>query len=188
MNLGSSTDSYPVFHHIELSENPEKPQSISPHCACRPIGMLQIGQTQQYVSQRLGVSRSVFSGLWTCYRDNGTVDRRPWPDRPRLTGPRDDRYLGLLVCRKSSPRLSTSARGCFGSSMAYIVANDTESFTCTGLRAQRSRGHVSLTAVAWRDRREWEILAHNNGVQFNLQMSHTIPTIDISACGNKEEP
>lgn len=59
----------------------------------RAVTFLQEGRSQRYVAQLLQTSQPVLHRLWTRFREAGIVRRRPYPQRQRITTPREDRHL-----------------------------------------------------------------------------------------------
>jgi len=71
----------------------------------RAVQLLEDGATVRTVAQRIGVSPSVISRLWTRYRETGCYSRRPGQGRNRVTTAREDRFLWLSARRN---RMSTA--------------------------------------------------------------------------------
>ncbi|GFT67158.1 transposable element Tcb2 transposase [Trichonephila clavipes] len=59
----------------------------------RIVGMLESSRSQTEVSRILNVDQSVISRLWQRFQRTGDVTRQPVSGRPRVTTPRQDRYL-----------------------------------------------------------------------------------------------
>ncbi|GBM26185.1 hypothetical protein AVEN_197004-1 [Araneus ventricosus] len=72
----------------------------------RIIGRLECGRTQLEVSKELGIAQSVISRLWQRFQDDGNVSRCYSTGRPRVTTPKEDRYLAVTAKRN---RRSTSS-------------------------------------------------------------------------------
>ncbi|GFX61996.1 HTH_Tnp_Tc3_2 domain-containing protein [Trichonephila clavipes] len=74
----------------------------------RIIGRLECGCTQLEVSEELGIAQSVISGLWQRFQDDGNVSRYYSTGRPRVTTPKEDRYIYLAVTAKRNRRSTAS--------------------------------------------------------------------------------
>ncbi|GFV02928.1 transposable element Tcb2 transposase [Trichonephila clavipes] len=59
----------------------------------RIIGMMKSSRSHTEVSCILNVDQSVISRLWQRFQRTGDVTRQPVSDRPRVTTPRQDRYV-----------------------------------------------------------------------------------------------
>ena len=77
-------------------------------CA-RVIQMLADGVFQRDVAQAFGVSQSVVSRVNQRFQDDGLYGRRPGAGQPRVTTPRQDRYLGLMTVVHRSGLLVVSS-------------------------------------------------------------------------------
>ncbi|GFW13707.1 paired domain-containing protein [Trichonephila clavipes] len=71
----------------------------------RIVGMLESSRSQIEVSRILNVDQSVISRLWQRFQRTGDVTQQPVSGRPRVTTPRQDRYL---VIRARHQRGSTA--------------------------------------------------------------------------------
>ncbi|GFY18765.1 transposable element Tcb1 transposase [Trichonephila clavipes] len=81
----------------------------------RIIGRLECGRTQLEVSEELGITQSVISGLWQRFQDDGNVSRCYSTGRPQVTTPNEDRslgHIGLYARRpvRCDPRTTTHCR------------------------------------------------------------------------------
>ncbi|GFX61313.1 paired domain-containing protein [Trichonephila clavipes] len=69
----------------------------------RIVRMLESSRSQTEVSRILNVGQSVISRLWQRFQRTGDVSRQPVPGRPRVTTPRQDRYLVISArCQRGS--------------------------------------------------------------------------------------
>ncbi|GFU34309.1 transposable element Tc1 transposase [Trichonephila clavipes] len=59
----------------------------------RIVGMLESSRSHTEVSRILNVDQSVISRLWQRFQRTGDVTRQPVSGRPKVTTPRQDRYL-----------------------------------------------------------------------------------------------
>ncbi|GFV70293.1 transposable element Tc3 transposase [Trichonephila clavipes] len=66
----------------------------------RIVGMLESSRSQTEVSLILNVDQSVISRLWQRFQRTGDVTRQPVSGRPRVTIPRQDRYLVINARRQ----------------------------------------------------------------------------------------
>ncbi|GFU41984.1 paired domain-containing protein [Trichonephila clavipes] len=62
--------------------------------------MLESSRSQTEVSRILNVDQSVISRLWQRFQRTGDVTRQPVSGRPRVTTPRQDRYLVIIARRQ----------------------------------------------------------------------------------------
>lgn len=65
----------------------------------RGIGILEAGNIEHYVAERLNVSQSVISRLWNRYLQAGNCQRRLKSGRPRCIIVRADLYLPCVAKR-----------------------------------------------------------------------------------------
>ena len=74
------------------------------------IGMLESGDTQRVVAQRLGCSQVTICNLATRYRDTNAAADRQRSGRPRVTTRAEDRYILLTHLRdRFRPATRTAA-------------------------------------------------------------------------------
>ncbi|GFX59415.1 HTH_Tnp_Tc3_2 domain-containing protein [Trichonephila clavipes] len=74
----------------------------------RIIGRLECGRTQLEVSEELGIVQSIISRLWQRFQDDGNVNRCYSTGRPRVTTPKEGRYIYLAVTAKRNRRSTAS--------------------------------------------------------------------------------
>ena len=73
---------------------------ISQFDRTRIVALIQGGHAQAEVARIVGVTQSAVSKIWKRYDDtNDVVDRRR-TDRPKLTTPRQDRYIQTTALRR----------------------------------------------------------------------------------------
>ncbi|GFV18211.1 paired domain-containing protein [Trichonephila clavipes] len=77
----------------------------------RIVGMLESSRSQAEVSRILNVDQSVISRLWQRFQRTRDATRQPVSGRPRVTTPRQNRYLAISARRQrgSSARAQGSA-------------------------------------------------------------------------------
>ncbi|GFX76267.1 transposable element Tc1 transposase [Trichonephila clavipes] len=63
----------------------------------RIIGRLECGRTQLELSDELGIAQSVISWLWQRFQDDGNANRCYSTGRPRVTTPKENRYLAVTA-------------------------------------------------------------------------------------------
>ncbi|GFT67333.1 transposable element Tcb2 transposase [Trichonephila clavipes] len=66
----------------------------------RIVEMLESSRSQTEVSRILNVDKSVISRLWQRFQRMGDVTRQPVSGRPRVTTPRQHRYLVIRARRQ----------------------------------------------------------------------------------------
>ncbi|GFV17635.1 transposable element Tcb2 transposase [Trichonephila clavipes] len=78
----------------------------------RIVGMLESSRSQTEVSRILNMDQSVISRPWQRFQRMGDVTRQPVSGRPRVTTPRQYRYLVISTRRQrgSTARTLGSAR------------------------------------------------------------------------------
>ncbi|GFV53200.1 transposable element Tcb1 transposase [Trichonephila clavipes] len=67
----------------------------------RIIGRLECGRTQQKVSKEHGIAHSVISRHWQRFQDDVNVSRCYSTGRPRVTTPKEDRYIWQLLPKET---------------------------------------------------------------------------------------
>ncbi|GFW20130.1 paired domain-containing protein [Trichonephila clavipes] len=68
----------------------------------RIVGMLESSRSQTEVSRILNVDQSVISRLWQRFQRTEDVTLQPVSGRPRVTTPRQDRYLVISARHQRS--------------------------------------------------------------------------------------
>ncbi|GFX62012.1 HTH_Tnp_Tc3_2 domain-containing protein [Trichonephila clavipes] len=124
----------------------------------RIIGRLECGCTQLEVSEELGIAQSVISGLWQRFQDDGNVSRYYSTGRPRVTTPKEDRYIYLAVTAKRNRRSTASDLSrLLSSATGTTVSRQTvyRRLGRIGLYARRPVRCVPLTATHYRLRFTW---------------------------------
>ncbi|KFM69679.1 Transposable element Tc1 transposase, partial [Stegodyphus mimosarum] len=156
----------------------------------RIAGMLESGRSQAEVSRILNVNQSVISRLWQRFQRTGDVTRRPVSGRPRVTTPRQDRYLVISGRRQRG----STARAL---SLAFTVVTGIRISRQTvyrrlnhaGMYARRPAVCILLTSAQKRARLnwslkhqhwsvgEWAIVMFSDGSRFSLSTDSSRVTI-----------
>ncbi|GFV89108.1 transposable element Tcb2 transposase [Trichonephila clavipes] len=140
----------------------------------RIVGMLESSRSQTEVSRILNVDQSVISRLWQRFQRTGDVTRQLVSGRPRVTTPRQDRYLV-----KSAQRQRGSTARALGSALTVATGIRILRQTVyrrlkhTGLYARRPAVCIPLTSAQKRARLNWS-LKHQQwsvGEQANVMFS-----------------
>ncbi|GFT54095.1 HTH_Tnp_Tc3_2 domain-containing protein [Trichonephila clavipes] len=108
------------------------------------------------VSEELGVTQSVFFRLWKRLQDDGNVSRCYSTGRPRVTTPKEDRYLAVTAKRKRWSTASDLSRQ-LSSATGMTVSRRTvyRRLGQLGLYARRPVRCVPLTTTHCRLRLTW---------------------------------
>ena len=61
-----------------------------------PVGMLESGLSQREVATHFNVHTNTIGRMWNRFRATETIDDRPRSGRPRVTTPRQDRYIHVV--------------------------------------------------------------------------------------------
>ena len=121
----------------------------------RALGHLQAGMPQNQVAVMFNVSISTVKRLQRRYRDTGDVKDRPRSGRPRVTDPRDDRYIRLAALRNrtiTARELQGRMRG-RGLNMSYqTIRNRLHS---QRLKARKPARKPLMTARHRQERLRW---------------------------------
>lgn len=120
------------------------------------VQMLLNGRAQSDVARALNVHRSTSSRLHQRLKQNGTTADRPRPGRPRVTSPRQDRYIRLTHLRNRLLTPTETAQNTPGIHNNRIsrdtVLNRLRKF---GLRARRPYVGLPLTRQRRMARMDW---------------------------------
>ena len=65
----------------------------------RAIGMINMSASHAHVARTLGCNRKTVNRLMECFGQTGMTLERPGTGRPRVTTPREDRYIHTLQRR-----------------------------------------------------------------------------------------
>lgn len=68
--------------------------------AIRAVNMLEQGESQRAVANRIGVSRRAIRNVWERFQETGSVARRPGSGRIRATTRQEDRYIRITARRE----------------------------------------------------------------------------------------
>ncbi|GFU55309.1 transposable element Tcb2 transposase [Trichonephila clavipes] len=124
----------------------------------RIVGMLEFSRSQTEVSQILNVDQSEISRLWQRFQRTGDVTRQPVSAQPRVTTPRQDRYLAISARRQrgstaraqgSALTVATEIR--ISRQIVYRRLNH------AGLYARRPAVCIPLTSAHKRARLNWSL-------------------------------
>ncbi|GFY09186.1 HTH_Tnp_Tc3_2 domain-containing protein [Trichonephila clavipes] len=117
---------------------------------------LECGRTQLEVSEELGIAQSVISRLWQRIQEDGNVSRCYSTGRPRVTTPREDRYLAVTAKRNRRSTASDLSRQ-LSSATGKTVSRQTvyRRLGHIGLYARRPVRCAPLTATHCRLRLTW---------------------------------
>ena len=119
----------------------------------RAIGMLEMGATHAHVAQTLGCHRTTISRLVQRFRHTGQTSDRPRSGRPKVTTPREDRYLRTLHLRNRFLTVTSSAALALGRPISrHTVTRRLRSF---GIKAHRPFRGQRLTQEHRQRRLEW---------------------------------
>lgn len=86
------------------------------------IGMLTAGRSQTQIARHFGVARSTICRLQHRFRQTGSTRDRPRPGAPRVTTPRQDRYIRLTHLRNRFQTAVTTAMNTPGRNNPRISA------------------------------------------------------------------
>ncbi|GFS63237.1 transposable element Tcb2 transposase [Trichonephila clavipes] len=134
--------------------------------------MLETSRSQTEVSQILNVDQSGISRLWQRFQRTGDVTRQPVSGRPRVTTPRQDRYLVI-----SARRQSGSTARALGSALTVATGIRISRQTVyrrlnpAGLYAGRPEVCIPLTSAHKRARLNWSLKHQQNGEWANVMFS-----------------
>ena len=102
----SNLKAFQCNNHIVMAQR----KHLNDFLRGRIIGWLECGRTQLEVSEELGIAQSVISRLWQRFQDDGNVTRRYSTGRPRVTTPKEDRYLAVTAKRNRRSTASDLSR------------------------------------------------------------------------------
>ncbi|GFV76901.1 transposable element Tcb2 transposase [Trichonephila clavipes] len=129
------------------------------------VGMLESSRSQTEVSRILNVDQSVISRLWQMFQRARNVTRQSASGRPRVTTPRQDRYLVISVRRQrgSTARALgsalTVAKGIrISRQTVYMRLNH------AGLYSRRPAVYIPFTSAHKRARLNWGLKHQHRGV------------------------
>ncbi|GFW02870.1 transposable element Tcb2 transposase [Trichonephila clavipes] len=129
-------------------------------------------RSQTEVSRILNVDQSVISRLWQRFQRTGDVTRQPVSGRPRVTTPRQDRYLVI-----SARRQRGSTARALGSALTVATGIRISRQTVyrrlnhSGLYARRPAVCIPLTSALKRARLNWSLKHQHIGVWANVMFS-----------------
>ena len=125
------------------------------------IAMLVQGQGQQQVAAHFGVHIRTIERLVQRLRVTGRVNDRPRSGRPRVTTPRQDRFMTLSHLRNRHLTASETANNTLGSHNRHIHPDTVRNrLRDNGLRARRPYVGLPLTPVRRQRRLAW-LQAHS---------------------------
>ncbi|GFX91690.1 transposable element Tcb1 transposase [Trichonephila clavipes] len=148
----------------------------------RIIGRLECGRTHLEVSEELGITQSVISRLWQRFQDDGNVSRCYSPGRPRVTMPKEDRYLAIITKRiRQSTASDLSRQLCSATGTTVSRKTVYRRLGHIGLYARRPVRCVPITAshsrlrLTWsrdyalRTPQQWSCVMFSDESRFSLQ-------------------
>ncbi|GFV56711.1 transposable element Tcb2 transposase [Trichonephila clavipes] len=124
----------------------------------RIVGMLESSRSQTEVSRILNVDQSAITRLRHRFQRTGDVTRQPVSGRPRVTTPREDRYLVI-----SARRQKGSTAGALGSALTVATGVRISRqivyrrLNHGGLYARRPAVCIPLTSAHKRARLNWRV-------------------------------
>ncbi|KFM70818.1 Transposable element Tcb2 transposase, partial [Stegodyphus mimosarum] len=125
----------------------------------RIVGMLESGRSQTEVSRILNVNQSVISRLWQRFQRTGdSVTRRPVSGRPRVTTPRQDRYL-VISARRQRGSTAIALGSALTVATGIRISRQTvyRRLNHAGLYVRRPTVCISLTSAQKRARLNWSL-------------------------------
>lgn len=122
----------------------------------RAIAWLQEGVVVREVAQRLGVSHSVIIRLRQRLQNTGRVQERPRSGRPKITTPREDRYIERQALQERT-RSANNIRRRLRNATNTVVSDQTirNRLHTANLRARRPAIRPRLTDAHRAARRVW---------------------------------
>ena len=122
----------------------------------RAIGWLQDGVAVRQVAQRLGVSHSVIIRLRQRFQNTGRTQEQPRSGRPRITTPREDRYIERQALQDRTATANNIRRR-LRDATHTVVSDQTirNRLHNANLRARRAAIRPRLNDAHRAARREW---------------------------------
>lgn len=146
----------------------------------RAVTLLQEGRSQRYVAQVLQTSQPVIHRLWLRFREVGIVRRRPYPQRQRITTPREDRHLVNLSLQQRTRTASQLRNHHFEATGRRILTQTVRNRLHEGQLRSRSAAVVPhLTQAHRRARRNFGQQHYNWNME---QWSHVLFTDESRFC------
>lgn len=146
------------------------------------LGLLEAGTRVADVARRFGVHERTIFRLQARFRQTGNVKDRPRSGRPRITTPREDRYVVTSSRRHRfmpARKLVNQLRAATGTRISVYTARNR--LRAARLRARRPYVGIPLTArhraarlnwarqhLGW-TRRRWNRIVFTDESKFNLQ-------------------
>ena len=118
------------------------------------IDRLQAGESQNEVARTLNVNQSFISRLWNRFQQTGSTNDRQRNGRPRITTPRQDRYIPVFHLRNRIVAASTTAAGI---PVLRRISSQTVRTRLRqhGIRPRRPYFGAVLTPLSRRERVRW---------------------------------
>ncbi|KAJ4444631.1 hypothetical protein ANN_06427 [Periplaneta americana] len=157
-NLGSFNPFYFFLPNKPCTDMPRR--RIQTFDRVQIVVLLSASHTQQDVADRLNVAQSSVSKVSRMYRESGNVNDRPRSGRPRVTTPRQDRYLQVSALRRPTSTAS-ALRYDLSRETGVHIADQTvrRRLHEVGLHSRRSMRSFVLNQKNQAYRRNWG-LAH----------------------------
>lgn len=129
------------------------------------LGMLQAGRTQEQVAGVFGVARMTICRLWRRFTTTGSVSDAPRSGRPRVTTPREDRYITRTHrLNRFQPATETASSLPNGRQVtSQTIRNRLRS---VGVRSRRPFKGPTLTPDHRRRRLDWARTHVNMGIRW----------------------
>ncbi|GFW09796.1 transposable element Tcb2 transposase [Trichonephila clavipes] len=124
----------------------------------RIVGMLESSRSQTEVFQILNVDQSVISRLWQRFQRTGDVTRQPVSGQPRVTTPRQDRYL-VISARRHKGSTARALDSALTVATGIRISRKTvyRRLNHAGLYARRPEVCIPLTSAHKRARLNWSL-------------------------------
>ncbi|GFU67432.1 transposable element Tcb2 transposase [Trichonephila clavipes] len=152
----------------------------------RIVGMLESSQSQTEVYRILNVNQSVISRLWQRFQRTGDVTQQPASGRPRVTTPRQDRYLVISArcvlpehwvrCSQSPQEYEFRDKLFTGFSIMLVCMPEGQPFAFPSRLPKRALLNWSLKHQHW-SAGEWANVIFSDETQFSLSSDFRPVTI-----------
>ena len=143
------------------------------------VGMLEAGQSQNWIARHFGKSKNVISQLVSQYWQTGGVKIRDGRGWPKKTTPRQDRYLSIFALRNrfiSAPEWRDTFSGVMWIRLSKSMIHNR--LHGVGLKAKRLFKGRHLTRADKRLRNQWE-QRHHRAATALLAIHHVLQWIKM---------